>query len=582
MMLKVVKELMRTAGPRSGKVYASLILSMLESVLTMVPLAVVFFIVASIPELNPSAEPLTAGDIQTYIFVMVACLVARMILTYSIKYLRNGVGYEMMCDERRALGSELRRASMGYFSKRNLGDIAATVTSDAGFIELYGMGALERMITGILGLATGIGLLLILDWRAAVAVSVMMIPAYLSFRYVVSFLDAPDLNRQKQIGKATEDTIEYVKGLHVLKSCNMADNRFRKTEESFACLARLMLTGELRYIPRVSLYMLCFRIITVMIVIVSALLFIGGEITFQAAAVMMLASFSIFAAVEAMGEWSPFSRMTQQSLDRINHVKNIKKMDDAAEESVLKRHGVTFDSVSFGYGTKDVLHEISFNVPEGTMTALVGMSGSGKTTVLNLIARFWDVNRGKVSVGERDVREIPFDDLLGCLSFVFQDVFLFNDTVLNNIRIGRPEATMAEVEEAAKKAGCHEFITRMRDGYDTMIGESGSTLSGGERQRISIARALIKDAPIILLDEVTANIDAENEREIQMALQELLTGRTVIMIAHKLSTIRHADQILVMEEGHIMQKGTHEELVCQQGIYERLWNMQYQTSRWKF
>jgi ATP-binding cassette subfamily B protein len=273
--------------------------------------------------------------------------------------------------------------------------------------------------------------------------------------------------------------------------------------------------------------------------------------------------------------------MTQKSIDRINQVKDIPKMNDNQNGETPDRFDIVFDRVSFAYGTVSVLKDLSFTVPEKTLTALVGLSGSGKTTIANLIARFWDVNDGKVFVGGKNVKSLSYESLLKNLGFVFQDVFLFDDTVANNIRIGRPNADIDDVIWAARRAGCHEFVSRLEHGYDTIIGEGGSRLSGGEKQRISIARALLKDAPIILLDEMTANIDVENEQKIQMALQELLKDRTVIIIAHKLSTIRNVDQILVIEDGKISQRGTHQELLDQNGLYRRLWNMERVTGSWK-
>lgn len=341
--------------------------------------------------------------------------------------------------------------------------------------------------------------------------------------------------------------------------------------------------GEFVHIPPMGMYQLCFRLITTGIVFLSGLFLLHKDFAFPQAFLLMLASFSLFTGAEAMGIFSIFAKMTQQSIDRMNQIKTIPKLKDISGTEKLERYDICFEHVDFAYNKTPVLRDVSFCVPEETTTALVGLSGSGKTTVTNLIARFWDIQpgHGEISIGGKAVKTLSYENLLKNISFVFQDVFLFNDTVLNNIRIGRPEATIEEVCEAARRAGCAEFIEAMEDGYDTVIGEAGARLSGGEKQRISIARSLIKDAPIILLDEVTANVDAENERLIQTALQELLKNKTVIMIAHKLSTIQNADQILVLENGTISQRGSHAELIAQEGLYRRLWDIQYEAERWK-
>jgi len=262
-------------------------------------------------------------------------------------------------------------------------------------------------------------------------------------------------------------------------------------------------------------------------------------------------------------------------------IDNIPPMSDISGAEKTDKFDISYENVSFAYNSIPVLKGISFNVQEGTTTALVGLSGSGKTTIINLLGRFWDVKQGKIKIGGIEIKNLSYEYLLRKLSFVFQDVVLFEDSVAGNIRIGKPDATLDEVINAAKRAGCHDFIMNLPEGYDTILGEGGANLSGGEKQRISIARALIKDAPIVLLDEVTANVDVENEVKIQAAMRELLKNKTVIMIAHKLSTVQNSDQILVIKDGRIIQRGTHKELVREEGLYKKLWDMQYRTGQWK-
>jgi ATP-binding cassette subfamily B protein IrtB len=581
-MLKTIKEFLGLMDSQKKQLYTSLLLSFLDGFLIVVPIIIAFQIIGSIKEFSPDTKQmLTTEIVLQYTAIMIICVLIRIVLRYLVLYFRSGAGYEVMCEERKRLGKELRRVSLGFFNEKNVGDLVATITSDAAFLEIEGVGVVEKAAVGIPAFVIGMGILLYFDYRILVLTLVLLIPTWFAYCRLSTTQVRLDINRQKFIGEVTEDTVEFIKGLHVLKTYNMADKQFSKTQSTFEKLRNFSVKVELAHIPMGSVFQFCFRLITTGIILLSGLFVLRGEFTFSQAFLLMLASFSLFTGAEAMGIFSIFSKMTQQSIDRMKQIKEIPKMTEHSGKEDLQEYDITFEHVSFAYDKPIVLKDISFHVPAKTTTALVGLSGSGKTTITNLIARFWDIEQGKLLIGGKEIKSISYENLLKSISFVFQDVFLFNDTVLNNIRIGRPMASFEEVYEAAKRAGCHEFIQKMENGYDTIIGEAGVRLSGGEKQRISIARALIKNAPIVLLDEVTANVDVENELHIQRALQELLKDRTVIMIAHKLATIQNVDQILVIEDGEISQRGTHKELAEQKGLYQNLWNVQYQTDRWK-
>ena len=581
-MLKTVYKFLELMKAQRRKLYLSFLFNFLDGIFIMIPLVIAYYMVASIPELNKNAtRQLDEKLLVLCIAAMAVTIICRIILRYATMRLRSGAGYEAICEKRISLGSHLKHASMGFFSKKNQGDLISTITSDAAFLEIEGIGVIEKAATGIPSLIIGLIFLFCVDYRIFIFSVLLLIPAWYAYRRLASTQDRLNINRQKFIGTVTEETVEFVHGIHILKSCQTEKQHETKIMQIFERLQDESIRNELSHLFPIALFQFWFRAITAGTIFLAGMFFLLNDIDYMRLFLLTLSSFGLFQGIEGMGIFSIFAKMTAQSLKRMDIIDNIPVMSDISGEEELNQFDISYENVSFAYDSTPVLKGISFNVPEKTTTALVGLSGSGKTTIINLLGRFWDAQQGKIKIGGKEIQNLSYEYLLRNLSFVFQDVMLFQDSILNNIRIGKPSACLDEVVEAAKKAGCHDFITALPDGYDTVLGEGGSTLSGGEKQRIAIARALIKDAPIVLLDEVTANIDVENEVKIQSALQELLKNKTVIMIAHKLSTIQDVDQILVIEDGSISQKGTHNELMKQIGLYKKLWDMQYQTEKWK-
>ena len=581
-MLKTVYKFLELMKAQRRKLYLSFLFNFLDGIFIMIPLVIAYYMVASIPELNKNAtRQLDEKSLIFCIAAMAVTIICRIILRYATMRLRSGAGYEAICEKRISLGSHLKRASMGFFSKKNQGDLISTITSDAAFLEIEGIGVIEKAATGIPSLVIGLIFLFCVDYRIFIFSVLLLIPAWYAYRRLASTQDRLNINRQKFIGTVTEETVEFVHGIHILKSCQTEKQHETKIMQIFERLQDESIRNELSHLFPIALFQFWFRAITAGTIFLAGMFFLLNDIDYMRLLLLTLSSFGLFQGIEGMGIFSIFAKMTAQSLKRMDIIDNIPVMSDISGEEELNQFDISYENVSFAYDSTPVLKGISFNIPEKTTMALVGLSGSGKTTIINLLGRFWDAQQGKIKIGGKEIQNLSYEYLLRNLSFVFQDVMLFQDSILNNIRIGKPSACLDEVVEAAKKAGCHDFITALPDGYDTVSGEGGSTLSGGEKQRIAIARALIKDAPIVLLDEVTANIDVENEVKIQSALQELLKNKTVIMIAHKLSTIQDVDQILVIEDGSISQKGTHNELMKQIGLYKKLWDMQYQTEKWK-
>ena len=581
-MLKTVYKFLELMKAQRKRFYLSFLFNFLDGIFIMIPLVIAYYMVASIPELNKNATRQLDEKLLVFcIAAMVITIICRIILRYATMRLRSGAGYEAICEKRISLGSHLKRASMGFFSKKNQGDLISTITSDAAFLEIEGIGVIEKAATGIPSLIIGLIFLFCVDYRIFIFSVLLLIPTWYAYRHLASTQDRLNINRQKFIGTVTEETVEFIHGIHILKSSQTEKQHKTKIMQIFERLQDESIRNELSHLFPIALFQFWFRAITAGTVFLAGMFFLLNDIDYMRLFLLTLSSFGLFQGIEGMGIFSIFAKMTAQSLKRMDMIDNIPVMSDISGEEELNQFDISYENVSFAYDSTPVLKGISFNVPGKTTTALVGLSGSGKTTIINLLGRFWDTQQGKIKIGGKEIQNLSYEHLLCNLSFVFQDVMLFQDSILNNIRIGRPSASLEEVVEAAKKAGCHDFIMELQGGYDTVPGEGGSTLSGGEKQRIAIARALIKDAPIVLLDEATANIDVENEVKIQSALQELSKNKTVIMIAHKLSTIQDVDQILVIEDGKISQKGTHNELMKQIGLYKKLWDMQYQTEKWK-
>ena len=581
-MLKTVCKFLKLMEGQRLSLYLSFFFSFLDGICAIIPLIIVYCMMASMPEFNKNAiKQLDQNSLLLYGIAMVVLLVFRILLRYATMRLRSGAGYKAICEKRISLGTHLKRASLGFLSKKNQGDLISTITSDGAFLEIEGIGVIEKTATGIPALFIGLLFLFYMDYRIFIFAILLLIPAWFSYRRLALVQDRLHINRQKYIGTVTEETLAFIRGIHILKSCQTEKQHVLKITEIFKKLRDASIHNELSHLFPMVCFQFWFRGITSGTIFLAGVLFLWHELAFMKMFLLALSSFALFQGTEAMGIFSIFAKMTEQSLERMEIIENIPAMAEISGKEKLQKFDISYEDVSFAYGSTPVLSNISFRVPEHTTTALVGPSGSGKTTLLHLLGRFWDAQQGTIKIGGKEIQSLSYEHLLRHISFVFQDVMLFQDSILDNIKIGKPSASLEEVMEAAKRAGCHDFIMELPKGYETGLGEGGTRLSGGEKQRISIARALIKNAPIVLLDEVTANVDGENEANIQSALQELLKNKTVIMIAHKLSTIQKADQILVIEEGQICQRGTHKELVAQKGLYQKLWNMQYQTEKWR-
>ena len=577
-MLKIIRRVLRLSGNLSKRIWGSFICGFLESMFGLLPIAAVFLVLIELQ----NGQPITGQTWSIVIGLIAGGLILRMIFKYLVYRLQSTAGFEFVARERIALGDRLRNVPMGFFHDNSVGDITATVTTDLNFLENYSMHILDKVTTGVLSMIVMAGCILAFDWRIGLIFVAGILLSFPIYSHMQKKGKALSAKRQKIQSEAVAATLEYVQGISVVKSFNMCDKNLSDIEDAYESNAAASYGVERVFTPLNMTYSMVFRISACMIMLCAGILAVGGDLSFANLAVILIASFTIFNPIEVMGQMTTMIRTMDAALDRVERIKQAKKIDENGRDIPLDSFDIGFEHVSFAYENGNpILKDVSFSIPQGSMTAIVGPSGGGKTTITRLIARFWDVQEGSITVGGHDVKEFTCDSLLKNMSMVFQNVYLFHDTIENNIKFGCPDATHEQVVEAAKKACCHDFISALPQGYDTVIGEGGSTLSGGEKQRISIARAMLKDAPIILLDEATASVDPENEVHLQQAISALVKNKTLIVIAHRLSTIRDADQILVVDNGKIVEKGVHAELIQQKGIYQKFWNIRQKARNWK-
>ncbi|MGD1943065.1 MAG: ABC transporter ATP-binding protein [Leptolyngbyaceae cyanobacterium] len=477
------------------------------------------------------------------------------------------------------LADYLRRLPLGFFTRHETGTIDALFTTNIMYLEPHHV--LESLISAMVTPILIFVVMLVYDWRLALVLASSVPFALLALRYSEQVFARVWRVQAAARVQANARMVEYIQGIAVIRAFNLGGDRLQQFRTGLRQYRTASLDTVTQIVPAMILFLSTLELGFALLLVVGAAFFVNGSLAGDRFLFFMVLGLAFYTPLMAMADMSELYRIMQNCVRNLNEFLQAPLLPTASTAQPLRDTAIEFQNVSFSYGGETVLDQVSFQIPPGSMTALVGPSGSGKTTVTNLIARFWDVNAGAVTLGGVDVRQIPTNTLLAQMTMVFQDVYLFNDTIFENIRFGNPEATEAQVMAAAQAAQCHEFITRLPEGYQTMVGEGGATLSGGEKQRISIARAMLKDAPIVLLDVATASIDPENERLIQQAIQALSTEKTLIVIAHRLTTIAAADQILVLDQGRVVEQGQHPTLVKQDGLYARLWDVKARSHGWK-
>lgn len=578
-MLALFSRILKLSGKYKCRIQGAFVCAFLESILSKMPIFLAFLV------LSGFYQKTLTGTKCLYIGIgLVGVVAAQVIVHYLCDRLQSAAGYMIFTDKRMELGGHLRKLPMGYFTSGNIGKISSVLSTDMVFIEEIAMSTLGNMMSYMLFALILLVFMFFLDWRLGLAAAAVTLLACFTAKGMnkVSLKEAAC--RQDQSEHLTDAVLSFAEGISVIKSYNLIGEKSEELTGNFRRSRDTSTAFERKMTPWTRGLNILYAVGIAAIFALSVWLQQSGSLSLPYLLGVLLFVFDLFSPLKALyGEASRLTVMNA-ALDRIEAVLNETELPDKGTAHIPNESSgspeICFDNVTFAYQDKEVLHNISFSMQKNTMTALVGPSGGGKSTIANLLARLWDVKSGKVTIRSTDIRDVPLAELMEQISMVFQRVYLFQDTIYNNISMGKPDATEEEVYEAAKKARCYDFIMALPDGFQTVIGEGGATLSGGEKQRISIARCILKDAPIVILDEATASVDTDNESYIQEAINELVKGKTLLVIAHRLNTIRQADQILVISDGRISEQGTHDELMAKAGIYQDFVNIRKKSSGW--
>ena len=573
-MINVFKKIWSFSIKEKGNLQKSIVIGFLNAIFNSLLVTALYVVLKAIVE-----NSVSTNTEWTAFIIMAVSIVGKIVTQYFSQLQRTHAGYFMVADKRINIGEKLKSVPMGYFNQNSLGQITAIETTILNDVESAVPVVLVTTLGGFLNSLVFALFMLVFDWRMG-AVTLLGIVVFL---LVTSAMEKKSREgvpaRQEAQAILVEAVLETIQGMSVVKAFDLDNNLDKKVdraiEESFKKNEKL----EKAMTPYVAVQQLVLYVFGVALMFCAIMFYLNGSMELTKSLIMVVCSFMVYEQLKVAGSCVANMRIAEHSIDKANKIDDVPTMDEGGKDIVPTSTEIKFKNVA--YEKKKILDNVSFTIPEKKMTAIVGPSGSGKTTLCSMIPRFWDVDAGSVSIGGVNVKDYTLNSLMKNVSMVFQNVYLFADTIENNIKFGKADATHEGVVEAAKRACCHEFIMALPDGYNTKIGEGGASLSGGEKQRISIARALIKDAGIVIFDEATANVDPENEDRLQNAIEELTKDKTVIMIAHRLKTVRNAEKILVLSDGKIAQEGKHDELIKEAGIYADFVNGRKEAIGWK-
>lgn len=583
-MLQILKKFFNFSGTENKKKFiASVWLGVLNSLVLAMKIPATYLVIKAIVEGNLTSKTGWIG------FAIIAIsIILTTIISMKTTMLQTRGGYNTCAFKRIEIAEHLRYLPMGYFNDHSLGNITSVATNSMEMLANVATRVVMVSTKGFISSTIITLMMFAFDWRIGL-ISAAGLVVFFGINGLMQKAERPLTKRKLNADvKMITKVLEFIQGIQEVKNYNLTKQTSNETHKAIDDAQKASFAMEIPSVVFMFLQFLATKASGVAIVIGSILLYLNGQMDLTYAITMIVCSFILFESLDSAGSYSALLHSVESLVDKAEAILATPAMDIEGKEIEVSSENLTADvphielkNISFSYEKRKIIDDISIKIPANTTTAIVGPSGGGKTTLCNLMARFWDVQEGEVLFAGHNVKEYSFDSLIKNFSFVFQRTYLFKDTIANNIRFGKPEATMEEVIAAAKKARCHEFISSLPDGYDTIIGEGGGSISGGERQRITIARAIMKDSPVIILDEATANVDPENEKDLMEAIEELTKKKTVIMIAHRLKTVRNADQILVVSGGKIVQQGRHEDLIAQDGIYKRFVGEREKAVGWK-
>lgn len=578
-MRELIKILYAVSGSYSKKITRMLIFDVLKGIFEGGGLSAILFCLMRICESIFDGRNVLMEDVYVVFAIAAVSMIGKILFGYLADRNKYIASYSLGAENRLYIGDRLKNVHMGYFSTNSLGNVAGGLSTVIGDLETIGVMIIEQMLVGTIQTLIMVAFVLPYDFITAVIILVTLI-AGLAVNMATQ--KKTDTLTEKLLGlklDLSSKMLEYVKGIGITKAFGKDKNTVKELNESITKSRKGFLAVEKVLVPVQFLFLSVFKIGICIIIVSSLMRYFSGNIAAAKSVILIVASFVVFSGFEIAGSMQSIKGVAVQNLNSVIHLRSLPVIEEGNKTEIDKAE-ISMKNISFSYDEARLFNNLSLLVPEGKTTALVGFSGSGKTTLCNLMARFWDVNSGEVTVGNTNIKKYKYDELLSNFSFVFQDVYLFDDTIKNNIKFGNPSATDEQMIDIAKKAQCHDFIMQLPEGYDTVLQEGGSNLSGGERQRISIARAMLKNSKFVILDEATSSVDPENEKQLLLALKNLLQGKTTIIIAHKLSTVKNADQIIVLKNGAIEQTGTHTELASEKGIYKDFLENRRQSEEW--